>query len=133
MIIRKDKTFETCSLYPNKNWYEDEDNYVIDETTEEGKQMAELYIENYPFVDFEYDGKFVTNVIILDKPEKPEEIEGKRIVLKQGENGKWYYDYEDIPLTPEEKTIQRLERDNINNMKAMVELHMKILELEGKL
>ena len=133
MIIRQDKTYETSSMFPNTNWYEDEDNYIIDETTEEGQQMAQTYIENYPFVDFEHDGEFVSNVIVLEKPEKPEEIPGKKIVLKQDENGEYYYDYEDIPLSPEEEKIQRLERDNINNMKAMVELHIKILELEGKL
>lgn len=134
MIVRKDKTYETSSMFPNTNWYEDEDNYIIDETTDEGKQMARIYMENYPFVDFEADENMVvTKVIVLDKPEKPEEIPGKRIVLKQDENGEYYYDYEDIELSEEEKTIQRLQRDNINNMKAMVELHIKILELEGKL
>jgi len=60
--------------------------------------MAQTYIENYPFVDFEHDGEFVSNVIVLEKPEMPPEIEGKRIVLKQDENGEYYYDYEDIEL-----------------------------------
>ncbi|AJA42678.1 hypothetical protein DP125_13145 [Clostridium tetani] len=36
-------------------------------------------------------------------------------------------------LAEEQKKIEQLERDNINNMKAMVELHAKILALEGKL
>lgn len=49
----------------------------------------------------------------------------------------WEYDEvqydkdEFIELISEEK--DRLKRDNINNMKAMVELHTKILALEGKL
>jgi hypothetical protein len=49
----------------------------------------------------------------------------------------WEYDEEQydkdefIELISKEN--DRLKRDNINNMKAMVELHTKILALEGKL
>jgi len=102
MIIRQDGTFETNSLFPNTNWYPEEDNYIIDETTEEGQLLAKTYIENYPFVDFEHDGEFVTRVIVLDKPERPPELPGKQIVLKQDEEGNWYYEYEDIPKSKEE-------------------------------
>lgn len=117
MIIRQDKTYETSSMFPNTNWYEDEDNYIIDETTDEGKQMARIYMENYPFVDFEADENMVvTNVIVLDKPEMPPEIEGKRIVLKQDENGEYYYDYEDIPLTQEQLLGQEVTNLKISNI-----------------
>ena len=117
MIIRQDKTYETSSMFPNTNWYEDEDNYIIDETTDEGKQMARIYMENYPFVDFEADENMVvTNVIVLDKPEMPEEIEGKKIVLKQDEDGEYYYDYEDIPLTQEQLLGQEVTNLKISNI-----------------
>lgn len=49
----------------------------------------------------------------------------------------WEYDEEQhskdefIELISREN--DRLKRDSINSMKAMVELHIKILELEGKL
>ena len=99
MIIRQDKTYETNTMYPNSNWYEDEENYIIDETTDEGKQMAQMYIDNYPFVDFEHDGEFVTKVIVLDKPERPPEIEGKSIELIKNEQGEWEYIYVDVPKT----------------------------------
>lgn len=81
MIIRKDKSFETCSLYPNTNWYEGEENYIIDETTEEGQLMAKTYTENYPFVDFEHDGEFVTKVTILEaeKLNEEERLEQERL------------------------------------------------------
>src|SRR5690606_29706324 len=84
---------------PNTNWTDDDSFFIIDETTEEGKQMAQIYIENYPFVDFEHDGEFVTKVIVLDKPEKPAELEGKEIVLQKNEQGEWEYIYVDIPKT----------------------------------
>lgn len=101
MIIRSDKSYETNSMFPNVDWY-NEGNFIIDETTDEGKQMAQTYIDSYPFVDFEHDGEFVTKVIVLDKPERPPEIPGKIIVLKQDENGNWYYEYEDRPKSQEE-------------------------------
>jgi len=110
MIIKKDKRFEINSLYPNVDWY-NEGNYIIDETTEQGKQMAKTYIDNYPFVDFEHDGQYVTKVIVLDKPEMPPEVEGKRIELVQNENGEWEYIYVDIP-----KTEAEIQQEIINTL-----------------
>lgn len=98
MIVRQNKIYETHSEHKSTDWY-NEDNYVIDETTQEGQQMAQTYIENYPFVDFEHDGEFVTKVIVLDKPEKPPEVEGKEIKLIKNEQGEWEYIYVDIPKT----------------------------------
>lgn len=81
MIIRKNGDYESNSLYPNTNWYNDEENYIIDETTEEGQCMAQAYIENYPFVDIEHDGQFVTKVIVLkdEKLAEEEKIEQERL------------------------------------------------------
>ena len=101
MIIKNSATIETNSQFPHTDWY-DEGNYIIDETTEQGKQMAKTYIENYPFVDFEHDGEFVIKVIVLDKPERPPEIEGKSIELIKNEQGEWEYIYVDIPKTEAE-------------------------------
>lgn len=126
MIVRKDKSYETRGDKPNENWYEDEDNYIVDETTEEGKQMAQIYIENYPFVDFEHDGEFVTKVIVLDKPEKPPEVEGKRIELVQNENGEWEYIYIDIPLTKEEMLVQKIQSQESAIAELTVLLSMMI-------
>lgn len=98
LIIKQNLQFETNNIYPNTDWY-DEGNYIIDETTPEGQEMAQTYIKNYPFVDFEHDGEFVTNVMVLDKPEQPPEIEGKSIELIKNELGEWEYVYVDIPKT----------------------------------
>ena len=57
--------------------------------------------------------------------------------IEEMEFSGWEYDEEQydkdefIELISKEN--DRLKRDNINNMKAMVELHTKILALEGKL
>lgn len=107
--------YQTNNLYPDIDWY-NEGNFIIDETTTIGKQNAQTYIENYPFVDFEHDGEFVTKVIVLDKPEKPIEAEGKEIELVQNEQGKWEYIYVDIPLTKE----QELENE-ILSLRTMLE------------
>lgn len=104
MIINKEsKNYETNNLFPKTDWY-NAGNFIIDETTEEGQQMAQMVIDNYPLIDFEHDGEFVTKVILLDKPERPEEVEGKEIQLVQNEQGEWeyIYVYEDIPLTETE-------------------------------
>jgi len=111
MIIRQNGTFETNSMFPNVDWY-NEGNFIIDETTEEGQQLAQLYVDNYPFIDFEHDGENVTKVVLLDKPERPEEVEGKEIQLVQNEQGEWEYIYVDIPLTKEqelEKKVRELQ------------------------
>jgi len=93
MIIRQDKTFETNSMFPNSDWY-NEGNVVIDETTQKGQQITKEYIENYPFVDFK-DNK----VSILEKPTKPSEKEGKEIKLEKDTSGDWVYTEVDKPLS----------------------------------
>lgn len=125
MIVRQDGTFELNSSYPNIDWYNNK-NYIIDETTKEGKLIAQIYIDNYPFVDFEHDGTFVTNVIVLDKPEKPIEVEGKEMQLVQSEQGEWEYVYVDIPLTKEQELelkVSNLEQENFNIMLATTEMY----------
>ncbi len=107
MIIRTDKTYETNTVFLDTDWY-NEGNFIIDETTEEGQQMAQTVIDNYPFIDFESDGEFVTKVIVLDKPVKPPEIEGKEIRLIKDETGQWVYEYVDRPLTEIEELKQQL-------------------------
>uniref|UniRef100_UPI003904D836 hypothetical protein n=1 Tax=Gudongella sp. SC589 TaxID=3385990 RepID=UPI003904D836 len=102
MIIKKNGLAETRSDKPNSDWYNN-GNLIIDETAEEGKQMAQTYIENYPFVNFEHDGEFVTKVIVLDKPVKPPEVEGKEIKLVKDETDQWVYIYVDIPKTETEE------------------------------
>lgn len=121
MIIKKDKSYERNSIHLNIDWY-NEGNYIIDETTDEGKQMAQTYIDNYPFVDFEHDGQYVTKVIVLDKPERPPEIEGKSIELIKNEQGEWEYIYVDIPLTSEQelkKVKQELADANVMILEFM--------------
>lgn len=119
MIIRKDGSYETNSMFLNTDWY-NEGNHIIDEVTEVGMLMAQIYIKNYPFVDFEYDGKFITDVIVLDKPEKPEEIEGKFIELIKNEQDDWEYIYVDIPKT--ETEIQENIINTLGQELAMLKL-----------
>lgn len=70
MIVRKDKTYETRSDKPNENWYEEEDNYIVDETTEEGRILAQKIIENYPYFDFVFDDKGnIIDIIPTGRPD----------------------------------------------------------------
>lgn len=126
MIIRKDGSYETMSLYPNSNWYLDEDNYIIDETTDEGKVLALMYSENYPLVNFTVgENNFVTGVSVIEL-ERPAEVEGKYIDLIKNVGGGWEYTYVDIPLTEEQKLqlkIANLEQENLNIMIATTDMY----------
>lgn len=71
MIVFKDKSYETCSLYPNSDWY-NEGNYVIDETTINGRVLAQKIIKHAPYMDLVIeDGKLV-DIIPTERPPKPE-------------------------------------------------------------
>lgn len=129
MIIRQDKTYETCSLYPNTDWYSKEENLIIDETTEEGLLMAQTYIENYPFIDFEHDGKFISKVIVLDRPERPPEVEGKEIQLIKNELNEWEYIYVDIPLRKEQELEQKIQQQNAVIEEILFSIIPSILEV----
>lgn len=80
MIVNGIKYLQS-SLYPNTNWLNNNNFFIIDETTQKGHIMAKTYISNYPFVDFEHDGKFVTKVIILEdeKFKEQKKLEQKKI------------------------------------------------------
>lgn len=107
MIIREDKSCESNELFPNSDWYA-EGNHIIDETTEQGKLMAQKYIENYPFVDFKAEGQMVTEVMVLNRPKKPVPSEGQEVLLVQDNQGMWQYDLVDRPLTREQELEQQV-------------------------
>jgi len=108
LIIKKDKSFETNSMFPSSDWY-NEGNILIDETTQNGKKMAKEYIENYPFVDFKNN-----KVSILEKPTKPSEKEGKEIKLEKDTSGNFVYIEVDKPLSELEQL--RVEVAELKNM-----------------
>lgn len=122
MIVRKNGTFEVNSDFPNINWYPKEDNYIVDETTEEGQLMMATYINSYPLVTFEHDGKYVTSVSIINL-QKPPEVVGKEIQLIKNGQGQWEYVYVDIPLSDIELLKQQLAEQQaiINSLLGVTE------------
>ena len=68
MIVREDRNFESLSVYPNTDWY-NEGNYVVDETTEEGKPLVNKIKEHSPYFDFVLDGE--GNLIDITPTERP--------------------------------------------------------------
>lgn len=129
MLVNKNGGYLKSTIYSNRKWVSDEGYYIIDETTEEGRQMAQTYIKNWPFVDFEHDGEFVTKVIVLDKPERPPEIEGKSIELIKNEQGEWEYIYVDIPLTPEQE-LKKVKQE-LADTNAMILEFMEAILMGG--
>ena len=122
MIIKANGEYIKHSLFLNTN-FSDEEAYIIDETTEEGQQMAELYMNNYPLVDFEVDeDNFVTSVSVIPL-EKPQEVEGKEIQLVKNDQGEWEYIYVDIP-----KTEVEIQQEIINVLgQELVQLKLQFI------
>ena len=86
MIVRQDKTYETCSLYPNINWYENEDNYVVDETTEEGQILAKKIIEHSPYMELVVENGKLVDIIPLPKPDPPivdEPVDDEKVAMAE--------------------------------------------------
>ncbi len=64
MIVKVEtKTFETHSMYPNKDWY-NEGNLVIDETNPENQTMIETIKAHAPNIIIEHQDGAITNVIV---------------------------------------------------------------------
>jgi len=75
MIVYADKKYETNSLFPDSNFSDVEDVFIVDETTEEGTALAHRIMSAYPYYDFVIkDGKLV-DIVELPKPEpEPEPL-----------------------------------------------------------
>ena len=75
MIVRKNKMYEVNSLFPNVDWYENQDNYLIDESTETGKIICGKIIEHAPYYDFVFDdlGE-ITDIIPTERPQVVETV-----------------------------------------------------------
>ena len=72
MIIRQDKHYETNSLFPNSDWYE-EGNYVVDETNPENADLIQKIKENAPYMDLVIeDGEIIDIIPRPDLRPEPE-------------------------------------------------------------
>ncbi len=86
MIVRQDKTYETCSMYPNSNWYEGEANYVVDETTEEGQVLAQKIIEHAPYMKLVVEDGQLVDVTPTERPDPSivnEPIDEEKIAMAE--------------------------------------------------
>jgi len=67
VIVRGNKGYETRSDKPNEDWYS-EGNYVVNETTKEGKALAKKIVNYYPRYDFVKDESGnITGFIFYEK------------------------------------------------------------------
>lgn len=64
IIDRMTKQFLTCSLYPDTNWClpDKAEWLLIDEATEQGRELSEAVQTHYPFFDLEVEGDTVVGV-----------------------------------------------------------------------
>jgi len=69
MVVFLNKTYATHSEFTNTNFTDETDVYIVDETTGEGKELAQRIINAYPYYDFVIkDGRLV-DIVELPKPE----------------------------------------------------------------
>ena len=67
MIIKKDKSVEMNSMFPNGDWYE-EGNYVIDETKEENLELIQKVNKHAPYMELIIENEVVVDVLPLERP-----------------------------------------------------------------
>lgn len=73
MIIRQDKVYEQNSGYPNTNFTEHEGVLIVDETTVDGKALADKVIQCSPYMDFIIENGQLIDVAPTERPPKPPE------------------------------------------------------------
>jgi len=75
MIVKNDKTFETNSLFPNIDWY-NEENYVIDETKEENQELIRNIKTHAPYMELIVEGGKIIEIVPIERPTaEPIEVE----------------------------------------------------------
>lgn len=74
MILRNNKRYETNELFLNANWYEGEDNYVIDETKEENQELLKKIKEYSPYIDLVIKDGILVDVIPIERPEPEQTV-----------------------------------------------------------
>jgi len=78
LIIKKDNSIETNSLFPHLDWYGD-GNYVIDETDIQNEELIEKLKTHAPYMDLIIkDGKIV-DIIPTERPELMPEIVNEQV------------------------------------------------------
>lgn len=111
MLVNKNGHLQS-SLHPNKNWTDDDSYYVIDETKEENKELIQKIKEHSPYMELIVEDGELVDII---PTERPPELEPPK-----------------PELTEEQKKIAQLEKDKEITMKALIELHTKLLALESE-
>lgn len=93
MIIRKDKSFNKNSLYPNADWIGDAD-WVLDDNDEKDAEIEEKIISMYP--NFELvisdDGSKIIDVVATEPivtEEQINEYKNKRIIESKTKLAEW--------------------------------------------
>lgn len=93
MIVRKDKSFNKNSLYPNADWIGDAD-WVLDDNDEKDAEIEEKIISMYP--NFELvisdDGSKIIDVVATEPivtEEQINEYKNKRIIESKTKLAEW--------------------------------------------
>ncbi|MGJ0848201.1 hypothetical protein ACR77J_16035 [Tissierella praeacuta] len=72
IIDRNTHIYMQSTLYPNKNWTDNENYYVIDETKEENQELINKIKEHAPYMELVIENNKLIDVIPTDQPPAPE-------------------------------------------------------------
>ena len=85
VIIKQSKDWEIHSSFPNTDW-DNNGNYVVDETSESGKSLADKIIANSPYFNFVLDSEGVlVDITPTERPLEPQQqiTFEERVTLQQ--------------------------------------------------
>jgi|GEM_PF-1003001 len=121
MIIKKDGCIERNSTFPDTDWY-NEQNLVIDETTPEGKAMADRVIAEWPDVEI-----ISKNGIVIDVISKPniEKIFSEKLTAIRHQRDRLLAECDftqlpDAPISSELKTAYTVYRQALRDLPETV-------------
>lgn len=65
MLISQTEFLQT-SLYPDTNWLNDYEYFLIDENSEAGKRLAKIVIENFPYIELVIKDDKVIDILVTE-------------------------------------------------------------------
>ena len=102
MLVNKNGYLKS-TLYPNTNWTGDNNYYIVDETTEAGKALANTIEECAPYMELVLENGQIVDVIPTEKP-----------------------------IPEPEVVVEQVDPEKVAMVEAIIDLETRLRELEWK-
>lgn len=83
IIDRNTHIYMQSTLYPNKNWTDNENYYVIDETKEENQELIQKIKEHAPYMELVIKDEKLVDIIPTERPLEPKPDVPKEPTVKE--------------------------------------------------